>query len=449
VLLPGADRAFDPSYRGSTPFEPIGGDVLMRDDDWWHVLTPKLDAIRERVGPDEQILDLTAQSLLYVMLDRMGPGRSDIVMPGTFLDESEELSFVARLEEQPPALAIMRTQPFDEMRSRSLARIAPHLMSWISRHYAPVGDPEDYVLLAPRRLREFPGPPAEAPAAESAVASLGAFWQEDADRARARLELLPLDPGNGADRALLELMEDLETRQVVDLLRTFSGVETSLGWGSQRGSLAHPGLGIALDRRLQRRVESESKRDRVLEAARFLLAHQLAHLMQLQIYSVESLGRAANLRRVEAQADLLAGITLVQNRIFAERGWVGFRADLERGLELAREIGHALLPAPFPLRDEERRHLLRIGAELGIFYDLAWTCITNVGEPGGERHVREVLKASAQTRQTVAQMFSGRPEPGFAPRPEGLALPRLDPRCQTEDVFDWTSRAAGLALGAP
>ena len=158
VLLPGADQPFDPEYRGSTPFEPMGGDILMRADDWWHVLEPKLDAIRELAGPDEQILDLTAESLLHVLLDRMGPGRADIIMPGTFLDESEELAFVAMLERHPPALVILKSRPFDEMRSRSVARIAPRLMHWVTRRYVPVGDPEDYILLAPRQLREFGAP---------------------------------------------------------------------------------------------------------------------------------------------------------------------------------------------------------------------------------------------------------------------------------------------------
>ena len=89
---------------------------------------------------------------------------------------------------------------------------------------------------------------------------------------------------------------------------------------------------------------------------------------------------------------------------------------------------------------------------MGIFYIQAWTCITNVGEPGGERHVRAAVKATSRIHQTVARIFSGRrkAEPSFPPRPESLALPRLDPRtCETEDVFDWTSRAAAIAIGAP
>jgi hypothetical protein len=452
VLLPGADRVFDPRYRGSTPFEPIGDEVLLRAEDWWHVLTPKLAAIRERLGPDEQILDLSAQSLLYVLLDRMGPGRSDIVMPGTFLDEGEELAFVTRLKETPPALVILFAKPFDEMRSRSLARIAPRLMGWVARNYSPTGDPEDYVLLAPRQLREFPDSPAAARASEPttrAAPTLGAFWQEDAARARARLELVPLDPQREVDRALLELMVDIETHQVTELLRRFSAVETPLGWGSPSGSLAHLDLGIALDRRLERALEPASTRERLLEAARFLLAHQLAHLMQLQTYTLESLSRASNLRAVEAQADLLSGVVLAQNRIFAGRGWAGFRADLERGLGLSKELGHPLPPA-LELRDEERRRLVGIGVELGIFRSHAWTCLTNLGEPEGGVYVRGAVKASTQTGQEVARLFSGSAGSGFAPRPEGIALPRLDPRtCDSEDVFDWTRRAAALALGAP
>jgi hypothetical protein len=88
----------------------------------------------------------------------MGPGSSDIIMPGTFLDSDEERAFIARLERDPPSLVIVRAIAFDEMRSRAVGRTAPLLMDWIARRYAVTGDPEDYLMLIPRPAREFGTP---------------------------------------------------------------------------------------------------------------------------------------------------------------------------------------------------------------------------------------------------------------------------------------------------
>jgi len=134
------------------------GAIQLRKLDWWHVLEPKIDAIRELAPPGSTILDLSAESLLYVLSERMGPGSSDIVMPGTFLDSDEERAFISRLEQDPPALVIARVTAFDDMRSRAVGRTAPLLMDWIARRYAATGDPEDYVMLIPRPLREFGTP---------------------------------------------------------------------------------------------------------------------------------------------------------------------------------------------------------------------------------------------------------------------------------------------------
>ena len=158
VFLPGADQPFSAAYRGYTPFAPLHGDIRLNKVDWWHVLEAKIGAIRELAPAGSTILDLSAESLLYVISERMGPGSSDIIMPGTFLDSDEERAFIARLEQDPPSLVIVRAIAFDDMRSRAVGRTAPLLMDWIARRYAVTGDPEDYLMLTPRPVREFGTP---------------------------------------------------------------------------------------------------------------------------------------------------------------------------------------------------------------------------------------------------------------------------------------------------
>jgi hypothetical protein len=68
-------------------------------------------------------------------------------MPGTFLDESEERAFVARLEESPPALVVVPRLPFDLMASRAVSRHAPSLTRWIRSRYVEHLVGERYVLL--------------------------------------------------------------------------------------------------------------------------------------------------------------------------------------------------------------------------------------------------------------------------------------------------------------
>jgi hypothetical protein len=158
VILPGVDRPFDPGFRGSTPLDALDGAVSLREEDWWHVIGPTLDEVRELAAPGETILDLSAVPLLYVLAERPGPGGQDILMPGTFLDEEEELAFVARLEQAPPAVVVLREKPFDDDESRAVGRTAPRMMQWIARHYAVVGDPEDFLLFRWREPRDFGAP---------------------------------------------------------------------------------------------------------------------------------------------------------------------------------------------------------------------------------------------------------------------------------------------------
>ena len=108
-------------------------------------------------------------------------------------------------------------------------------------------------------------------------------------------------------------------------------------------------------------------------------------------------------------------------------------------------IPHSGLP------DKLRRRLLRIGAEAGIYYAHVWTCVTNIGDPDTDHEVVRIRKAITRTRDEIDLVFGpGTPDkPPFPPRPDELELPFFDPdSCESEEVFDWTSRAAQFVLEA-
>jgi hypothetical protein len=101
----------------------------------WGTFDEIVKMTRRETRAGDTILDLTASPLFHVAAQRPGPGWADLVMPGTFLDEREELALIERLERAPPALVISSRRPFDKDEARSPAGIAPRLWEWVGRHY--------------------------------------------------------------------------------------------------------------------------------------------------------------------------------------------------------------------------------------------------------------------------------------------------------------------------
>lgn len=268
---------------------------------------------------------------------------------------------------------------------------------------------------------------APAPAAEDGEAwpwsSVLAFRRADAAEVIDRLDVTPLVRGEALDARLVELRDELDSLQSIDLLLRYNGLETPVAWG--RRSVAHPQLGIVLDRRLRAGVDLTRQPERAAEALRFVLAVQLARTLQLRTYSLESLSRTASLRHVEAQAFVLAGVLLSQNRGFGRRGGEHFRQDVERGIRLSARLRSppwVRRAAPSP---EQRRRLVLLGAQAGTFYTAVWNCRTIRAEPGNDRLVARVVRQIGSFLEADAGL------PGFDPSD-----------CQAEDVFDWSMRVA-------
>lgn len=134
VVLKGVDLYADPEVRGQVPVDALDGRIraapVLRA-----IIDQPVDAVRRLSEPGDVILDLSASPLYHPLTDRPGPGGADVVMPGTFLDESEEAAFVARLEARPPEVVLVPRLIFDGRPERAPWAVAPRLFQWIRERY--------------------------------------------------------------------------------------------------------------------------------------------------------------------------------------------------------------------------------------------------------------------------------------------------------------------------
>jgi hypothetical protein len=149
VFLNGSDRFLDPVVRGNE-VRALGGATAMSAQSHWRNFDRVAAALRGASRPGERILDLSFSPLFYVVSGRRGPGGADVVMPGTFLDESEERAFLAHLEREPPALVLRPRRDFDEDPERSLERSAPLLAQWVAERYQGRRILGRFLLMVPR-----------------------------------------------------------------------------------------------------------------------------------------------------------------------------------------------------------------------------------------------------------------------------------------------------------
>ena len=91
LFVQGFDRNFDLLDRGLVPMRTPYTEQAVKPTVEALELERLVGHIRENAAPGERILDLSASPLLYVLSDRLSVGEFDIFMPGTFLDDGEEV----------------------------------------------------------------------------------------------------------------------------------------------------------------------------------------------------------------------------------------------------------------------------------------------------------------------------------------------------------------------
>ncbi len=250
-----------------------------------------------------------------------------------------------------------------------------------------------------------------------------ALWSASASEVREWLAVEALEPGRPGDALPLDLMRELDIFQLTDLLLRHDALSTPVSWASH--TFSHPELGVGLDRRLRALIEQRPRRA-LQEPLRFLLAHQQAHTVQLRTYSLASLTRPGARARIEAQADVLAGVAMAQSRALSRRPTGSLRADVERGIALDGRLGGPPCRRAPP---EQRLRLASTGLAGGDFYAAAWSC--------------RVADGDAE----LARLRDGAVRRALDLRNRNTRLPGFDPAtCSADDVLDWALGVARTEL---
>jgi hypothetical protein len=150
IFLFETDRRLTLDRRGDFPIEVLSGRVSLAER--WRAagVDERVMTLIEHTRAGDSILDLSAAPIYHVLAERRGPGLFDVVVPGTFLDDAEERRFVERLEADPPAVVVVASKPFDEMRARAVSATAPRVAEWLRTHYRVDRVKGDYKLWVPR-----------------------------------------------------------------------------------------------------------------------------------------------------------------------------------------------------------------------------------------------------------------------------------------------------------
>ena len=151
VLVHGVDLYALPQVRGEEPLAALGNEVRAIPEVRERVDTT-VRAIRQLSEAGETLLDLSASPLFHVLSRRPGVGHSDVVMPGTFLEEEEEERFLERLRAVPPALVLVPRRAFDDHPRRAVWKTAPATFEWVEAHYVLRAELREFFLLARPRV---------------------------------------------------------------------------------------------------------------------------------------------------------------------------------------------------------------------------------------------------------------------------------------------------------
>jgi hypothetical protein len=146
----GSDRYLDTQkMMGDLRLEHISDEVRVRSRSLGMEIDQLIPVIQKYSEPDQTILVMAHSPLIYVVAERHSPGYFDVVMPGTFRDDDEQFTYIARLEDAPPAVIVLPRQPFDRDPRRGLAHSAPQLLRWVGERYRAVHDSPRYRILIP------------------------------------------------------------------------------------------------------------------------------------------------------------------------------------------------------------------------------------------------------------------------------------------------------------
>jgi len=135
------------------PLASLDGRIATAPFEESHALDRTVELILEWTEPGETILNLSPTPLFHVLTGREGPGWFDLIMPGIFVDETDERWFLERLRADPPAAVVWPKRLFDDMPERAVTAVAPLVTEWVRSHYLRAPGQQDVYIVLVRRDR--------------------------------------------------------------------------------------------------------------------------------------------------------------------------------------------------------------------------------------------------------------------------------------------------------
>lgn len=156
IFASGSDLYLDTnSSMGDITLESVPGKIEVRSRSLGHEIDGLIPLIQEYAGPEDTILVMAHAPLIYVLSDRHSPGYFDVVMPGTFRTQKEQVEFVAHLSQSPPAVIVWPRKPFDRDKARGLSKSARRVGLWVNQNYKPIHRSARYRILVPKEDDEM------------------------------------------------------------------------------------------------------------------------------------------------------------------------------------------------------------------------------------------------------------------------------------------------------
>jgi hypothetical protein len=156
IFATGSDLYLDTkSSMGDIALESVPGKIEVRSHSLGHEIDGLIPVIQKYAEPEDTILVMAHAPLIYVLSDRHSPGYFDVVMPGTFRTQKEQVEFVAHLNQAPPAVIVWPRKSFDRDKTRGLPKAARRVGLWVDQNYRSIHDSGRYRILVPKQDHEM------------------------------------------------------------------------------------------------------------------------------------------------------------------------------------------------------------------------------------------------------------------------------------------------------
>ncbi len=268
--------------------------------------------------------------------------------------------------------------------------------------------------------------------------SIKQYLEADGEQVIAALHARPLDDSVKLDSDVLKMMKTLDE---------INQTSTKVYWADDVGCSAHPGVGITLNHKELRKFQQMQDPKQFNDVIRLILAHEQAHMLQFQYYDLRSMGDATKTRSIEAQADLLAGATVIWSLLKERVDPNPANERIKIWMEFSQKAGTDVWAQDAHPRSEQRARLVTLGFNAGLQQvDLAnykrtkdpavWKRIKDAQETSKQRKIQE---RNAMMAVGFHDFKTGR---GY-----DYDLPVIDDNAlEQEKLMDWSNRLAKVIV---